>query len=371
MKKNYVTENEYLKYKSDIDEKSYRDTHKITDIGLYIFSWFGNAASIFLAYFFIDSLVKSAFVETSGSMITPIVILFFLAMFELLKRHVFSIYSTNLIRSKFTIFNKHMLSYNFTVLLLVSTSFYISLNGASKFMDNDKVITTTVETNLTEKVDSLNKYYFTTYISPILEENKLYNSQNVEYLAASKKMYTSKYTNLIEQNNKKIDANKAKVTGYEAERDAKLADIKNYHTEKLLTQKGENSSNMLIFVLFSTVIECIILIGIYFHKYYAYRVKKEYEDNVMETPTYKRWKAYDSIAEIAFEGIKVGDYLPPATELKDIINTNSIDVSARDLDNFFKMMIFIKAIERAGSKRVLLMHPNKIRATLRDYYKIK
>lgn len=369
-KTGYATQDEYLKYKDDIDEKSYKDTHKVTDIGLYIFSWFGNAASIFLAYFFIDSLVKSAFIETSSSMLTPIIILLMLALFELLKRHVFSIFSKNVIRNKFSIFSKHMMGYNLTVLLLVGCSFYISLSGAGKFMDNGDVIQNTVEVDITSKVDSINNFYHVTYISPILEENKVFNAQNNEYLTASKRMYASKYTSLIEQNNNKIDANKSKLTTYESERDNKISEIKTALTDKLSKKKNENSSNMLIFILFSTIIEIIILVGIYFDKYYAYRVKKEYEDNVMETPSYKRWNTYSKIADVAFDGITVGDYLPTINDIKEVIITNGVAVSPRDLDNFFKMMVYLKVIERAGSKKVLMLSPDKIKKLLRDYYKI-
>ncbi len=41
-----------------------------------------------------------------------------------------------------------------------------------------------------------------------------------------------------------------------------------------------------------------------------------------------------------------------------------------DKDNFFKMMVYLKVIERAGSKKVLMLSPDKIKKLLRDYYKI-
>lgn len=107
-KKGFINHDEYLKLKEETVEQSYKDTHKITDRGLYVFSWFGNAVSIFLAYFFVESLFNSAFVEISGNIVLPIMIVFFLSMFELLKRKVFEIYSKNIIRSNFMLFTKNM-----------------------------------------------------------------------------------------------------------------------------------------------------------------------------------------------------------------------------------------------------------------------
>lgn len=370
-KKGFINHDEYLKLKEETVEQSYKDTHKITDRGLYVFSWFGNAVSIFLAYFFVESLFNSAFVEISGNIVLPIMIVFFLSMFELLKRKVFEIYSKNIIRSNFMVFTKNMLSYNFIVLLLVGGSFYLSLSGAQKFMNQGDVIVKNTETNINSKVDSINTYYFNTYISPMIEENKILNAQNNDFLQASQKMYASKYTSLIEQNNNKISSNKSTIEKYELERDKKISEIKISENKKLSEKQSQNSSNILIFIMVSVVIELVILIGIYFDKYYTYRIVKEYEQNIMDTPTRKRWKVYDEIAEVAFEGLSAGDALPSANDIKDIIIANGVNASPKDLDNFFKMMNYLKIIERKGNKRILNMTSSKIRETLKVYYKIE
>jgi len=369
-KKGYITHEEYEKLKVDTVEQSYRDTHKKTDWGLYIFSWFGNAASIFLAFFFMDSLFNSAFIEATETILLPIAIIFFLTMFELLKRRVFELFSKSMIRQGFNILDKHMWGYNLAVVILVGGSFYLSLSGAQKFMNKETVIVKTSEKNISTKLDSINKFYFINYIKPIQEENRTLNAQNNEYLATSKTMYATKYTSLIEQNNAKIKDNSDKLSSYEKERDTKLGEIKNYEGAKLKNDQSTNSMNIIIFIIISFAIECVIMIGIYFDKYYTYRVVKEYEQNVLDTPNRKRWKIYDEIAEVAFEGIAVGDNLPSANDIKDIIVTNGVTATPRDMDNFFKMMAYLKVIERRGSKRVLNMNTEKVRILLRTYYKI-
>jgi hypothetical protein len=368
--KGYVSHEEYLKLKENTVKQSYRDRHKLTDKGLWLFSWFGNIVSVFLSYFFVKSLFNSAFSDISDFLIISIAIILFLSMYELLKRHVFGLFSTELIRNKFGLFKSNMFTFNLSVLILVAGSFYLSMNGAQRFMNNEQVIITKTETNLTTQIDSLNNFYFNTFIKPLQSENTSLTNQNDGFLEAAKTAYASRYTKLIEQNNNKIKDNNIRIEKYEKERDQKIEIIKNEQNIKLSSMKEENSSNMLIFILISFCIETVIIIGIYFDKYYNYRIVTEYEQEILSKPAYKKWVVYNNLIDVVFEGIQVGDNLPSANDIKDIIIMNEIQATPKELENFFKMMYYFKVIEKRGSKRIMNLSSDKAKELVKKYYKI-
>lgn len=368
----YGTYDDYIKLKSDTDKQSYKDEHKITNIGLLAASWLCNAVSIYLAFFFVKNLIANIFTETNDSQFINIIIIVFLSFFELIKRHIFKLFSKEVIRNEFKVFNKKLFTFNFSVLLIVSVSFFLSLSGAKNMMNKDIIITQKTENTINIKTDSLNNYYMNTFIKPLQDENKALNIQNDTYMSATQNQtrMTSKYTNLIEQNNIKINNIVIRIKEYEKERDAKLIEFKNNQSAKLTTAKVENNSNVVIFVCISTVLELLIMIGVYFSTYYKFRIKKDYESNILNTPKYVRWKMYNDLAEIIFEGIDINDCIPSVNEIKEIANINNMRLNNRDIENFGKMMNFIRAIERRSNKRILIMPIDKIQETLKNYYKI-
>jgi hypothetical protein len=171
----------YLEIKSQVIIKSYTERFKWIRKFLYWFSWFGNGVSIFLAFFFIQAIFYSSFNEIGKSVLISFGIVFFLTMFELLKRYVFGMFCLEYIKQQFHFFRANMFSFILGTAIIVAGSFFMSLNGARKFVDNEKIMTTQTETKVTTKVDSLKNFYFVQYIKPLMAENKLLNDQNTDY----------------------------------------------------------------------------------------------------------------------------------------------------------------------------------------------
>lgn len=369
-KKTFLSHEEYERLKNNTIQQSYGERFKVAKWVLYFFSWFGNAVSVFLAFFFIKSLFDGAFVELSNTGTIAFGIILFLSLFELLKRYVFSLFSIQAIKEKNKILRRSMFSFIISVLILISGSFYFSLNGAQRFVDKEKQAVTNVENIIEEKKDSLNNYYNSNYIKPLLSENKTLTNQNQEFLETSQKMYATRYTRLIEANNEKIKENNQRIERYEKQRDEKIEEMKEEEQVKLNRIRDENSTNILVFILISSIIEIIIMVGIYFSKFYDYKIIKEYEELVMNKPQFQRWSTYDTLIDTIFEGMRVGDDLPSADVIKSIVDVNEVDASNRDLENFFKMCYHLNFVEKRGSKRTLSISPDKAKETLRKYYKI-
>ena len=58
------------------------------------------------------------------------------------------LFSVELIKNKFKVFKKNMSSFIISVLVLIMGSFYLSLNGAMDFVDNQTIFPTTETTNI-------------------------------------------------------------------------------------------------------------------------------------------------------------------------------------------------------------------------------
>ena len=168
-----ITFEKYLDMKSKLMVKNHTEKFKWIDKSLYIFSWFGNCASIFLAFFFLQSLFQSSFKGVSNTVVVTFGIILFLTLFELLKRYIFGLFSVEFIKLKFKLFKKQMLFYVISSLLLVSGSFYLSLSGAKDFIDNQKIFEKETKTLVSSKKDSITSVYEKKKNDYIVEIGKL------------------------------------------------------------------------------------------------------------------------------------------------------------------------------------------------------
>lgn len=379
----------YVELKNKTLTKSYTERFKWIDRFLYWFSWFGNAVSIFLAYFFINALFFSSFMDVKDSVFITAGIIIFLTMFELLKRYVFGMFSVEAIKSKFNIFKSNMISFLLGVFLLVGGSFYLSLNGAKKFVDNNPIIIAQAETNITVKSDSLNTFYFVNYIKPLMEDNKILTDQNTEYSNQNNDLsqqarqassaYKKKYTDLIDANNKKIidnntkiESNKTSITKYEDRRDKEVELSKTKYTDKSSKALSDNKSNIISFIILSFFIELIIVLGIYYDKYYDYKIIEEYEKTVIETPEFKKWSKFNFLLGLIYSRTKeIGAPIPTTSSIIELSDVGGSKIDKVSLDKFIKIIYYLEIVKLEGNRRVLNMVEEDGIKKLRDYFGIK
>lgn len=363
----------YIELKTKTLSKSYTENFKWVDKFLYWFSWFGNGVSIFLAFFFIQALFNSSFADVKDSIFITIGIVFFLSIFELLKRYVFELFSVEFIKNKFSIFRTNMISFIVGVLILVVGSFYFSLNGAMKFVDNNQVFKSKMESNITVKTDSINTFYLNQYIKPLMNDNKILMDQNTDYSnQASKTTYKTKFTELITDNNKKIESNKSSIERYEQRRDKDISLISDYQNDKLSETLDINSSNIISFIILSSLVELIIMFGIYYDKFYDYKILEEYEKTVISTPEFKNWYEYNNLLKLIYSKSKfVGDQLPSSNALIELNNIKGVKISKSSLDKFIKILYHIEIVKLQGNRRVLNMVESDGLNKLKSYFDIK
>ena len=296
-------------------------------------------------------------------------IIIFLALFELTKRSIFAMFSDEFIKEKFNIFRSNMISFIIGTLVMISGSFYLSLHGAQEFIDNSKVFQKQTETIVVNKTDSINKYYFDEYIKPLKDENSKLNSQNDNYL--NQTSYKAKYANLISENNVKITKNNDLIANYEKRRDDDVKQYKDNEKTKLTQSIDENKTNIINFIIISTFIEFIIMLGVYHNKYYLHRIIREYEETVVSTPEFKRWHKYNFLLNILFNRAKeIDDQIPTVNELLEISESGGMKLTKQDLDKFIKVLYYLEIVKLSGKRRVVMVKEEDAKKLLKNYFNI-
>jgi len=370
--KSKINFDKYIELKSRTLVKSYSERFKWVDKFLYWFSWFGNGVSVFLAFFFLQAIFFSSFNDISNSIFITFGIIFFLTMFELLKRFVFGMFSLEFIKRGFDLFKSSMVGFLIGVSILVLGSFYFSLNGAKRFVDNQEVFKTTTENKINTKVDSINTFYFEQYIKPLMDENKLLNEQNTDYSnQASKTNYKTKYTNLISANNIKIDNNNALIRSYEDRRDSDANRIIQTETTKLESSVEENKTNIWALILISSAIEIIIMLGIYFDKFYDYKVILEYEDTIISTPEFRKWHKFNFLLELIYGKVKQkGDRIPTTNTIVELSELSGAKITTSELDKFIKILYYLNIIILENNRRIINIMEEEGKKALKGYFGI-
>lgn len=373
---NSVTYNKYLKYKDDIN-KSYNKKFKKVRIGAYIFSIFGNIISVFFAYFFFATLFSTAMFNISGVGVT-IGIISFLSLFEYIKRYVFDIFSSNYLKDNKNIFAKNKISFLLMTLLIVSSSFFFSLNGAQDMVNKDKLITSNNEKSIQIKIDSLNNYYNVEIIKPVKSENSKLLEQKDKITEQQSKLISNR-TNIsrldgqIKSLNDQISNNKVLITKYEKHRDSVINETKIKEYSILNSKKSDNRISIIYFLILSTLIETIILMGVYYNRYYEYKSMKEYEETIINTVEFKKWRMCHDVLNLIFSygDIKINESLPSTNSLLEIVNINELKLKQKDLIDSFKIFSYLKIYESKGNKRLLKLNKSDAISLIDNYFDIK
>lgn len=382
----------YQKLEKKIKRQSFSNSYKSINVWAFIFSIFGNFASVFFAYFLLFSLLKDSMHGVESVWIISLISIVFLSMFEMLKRYVFNKFSLEHIRSNFKFMKKEVLILTLFSLLMVSGSFYLSLNGAQKFTDKAESIEQTTEDLYLTYQDSLNLMYaeqnkqFEDKNLALKDENKLLTDQNIQLNseaenATSNSIKRSKYK-LIEQNNErigknneKIDANDIIIQASLKERNDKLM-VKKTELESealVLNEKGDN--NGVKFLILSTFIELIILVGIYFNSFYDYKSFREYEETMKADPNFSKWVNYDRLLELIYNSgsnvVRVGDTVSPVNKLIDLARINNfLKLDKNVINDGFKVLNHLGIVTTRGSKRIVEVDFEVAKEVLKQYFNI-
>lgn len=365
---------DFKKLKNEIKDKNFFNNYQGFSKLSYFLSYVGNLFSILFAYFFINEIIMSTILNPTPTL-TNVAIgasILILTTLELVKRFVFDKFSQSAIKEKFKFKEKESVILGIICACLIATSFYFSLNGAEKYADKKDDIQQTTVVQVTTYADSLNKKY-DVKISTLEDQNKTLFETNQGYetrlttLATQYSDGTMSPSDLRrirtemnqirkdkEINTQLIDKNEVRIKEIKTEKEGEITKFESKQTEHATKKIEDTSKNPFIFLVFSTVIEFLILFGIWFINYYKLRSVEDYERLINKDPKYKTFYNWSEFINIVYKtDTRIGDVLPFKVELMKILKSNNIDLSTKELDDMMKIFTHIGILKPKGNKKAI------------------
>jgi len=378
-----MTTDEFKKLENKIKNYSFNQNYKSINNIMTILSYFGHLVSIFLAYFFMSKVLSSAIVD--NYIFVFIISIVILGGLELLKRDIFDKFSIQSIKDKRL--SKASIPLLITSLLLISGSFYSSITGAKEFSSKSEQIEKVKENNIYQYKDSLNLFYS----NPILEieqEIKSYKSlllfKDSEQTRINEaliergsltKSEKDRNTQLVlekKELNEKISDSYSKIEGLKIEKENQIKEYIDKLGEKTDSQKKDNSRNSFLFVMISTLIELVILGGVYFSEYYKFRSYREFRDKVEKDPNYQKWLLFDQILKLVItDDSKVNQKLPSNKNIIEMCRVGNTIVLPKDITEFLKVLASLGIVKSSGSFKYVSKTKEIAQETLRKHFNIE
>lgn len=364
---------EFKKLEKKINGYNFNESYKSINKIMIILSYFGHVASIFLAFFFMSKVLSSAM--TDNPIAVFIASLVILSGLELLKRDIFDKFSIQSLKDKGI--TKYVAPLLVASLLLISGSFYSSINGAREFSSKSEQIEVKVENDIKIFSDSLAAVY-----QPKIEQLE---SQNIELFDANKLLDSeardlpatwvtnkNKIRKRIDINNEQIEKNDNKIKLLKEERNSLVEEYEMDQLSDGEEDKQKNSKNSFIFVMISTLIELVILGGVYFSEYYKFRSYKEFREKVEKDPNYQKWLLYDEILSIIIsDDMKMNEKLPSNKSIIEMCKVHDIIVLPKDVTNFMKVLTGLNIIKSRGSVKYINKTKDIAQDILRNKFNIE
>lgn len=371
--------NKYKKFESSIKDQGYFKSYKNIDKVMFFLSIFGHICSIFLAYFLVSKILSGAIVNNYAVVLIASILL--LTGLELLKREIFDKFSLQQIKFK-SFLNKDVLPLFIFSLLIVSISFYASLNGAKEFSNKAKDIDTKSEINIKSYEDSLSK----SRNIKISEIDSSIKSTNIK-IDQKDKEQTELESNSTISNQQKSRIKDLKsenislkndILKYESDetkiKSDLLKEIKEYESKvnaKGGEDKDENKSNSLLFVIISSLVEIVILAGVYFNKYYKFRSYEEFKNKIENDTSYQKWISCIKIIDVIYnDDTKINDRLMSMKSLTDLSKANGLNILNKDMIDILKILSSLNIIKTSGRYRYITKYKSVAEETLKKHFKI-
>lgn len=361
--------NEFKKLEKRINNQNFNQGYKTINLVMTFMSYFGHVASIFLAYFMLSKILAGAMTDNEVAIFIASVVI--LGGLELLKRDIFDKFSIQYL--KLRTFGKDVLPLFLLSITIIGLSFYASINGAAEYSSKS------------EKIEIATKDSLNAFKAEIGKDFELKISAKEEEIAKGKKVLEDinnlalTQTKLTKDQRKiqstlpaQIDTLKAEKERLLLERDKEIKKKEAELTADSSGEKEKSDKNSFAFIIISTLIEIVILAGVYFNEYYKFRSYREFRDKIEKDPNYQKWLLYNEILEIVYtEDTKMNQKLPANKSIIEMCKVNEIIVMPKDMTNFLKTVGSLGIIKVSGSTRYVNKQRDLAFEILRKHFNIE
>ena len=348
----------YESLRKKIVEHGFESKYKSLDKWLFGSSFFGNAGSIFFAYFLVFPALNKAIASnlTSGNFglflgISATIII--LALFEYIKRIVLTNLSFDIVKKDVA---QSILWLVFSI-AIIGASAWFSIKGAINFASTSSKYTVVMDSTYQSKIDSIT-LDFDTKIVPFRVDNDTLRNKNdqlrqllietpLNYRTARKE-----YNSIINDNVKVMDENASKISSLEDEKTIYTKELNDEKTIKISEYKINVESDQTLFFIIAFSIELIIIFGIYFRQYYDFNIYLLHEKDLEEI--YRKINNYKLLLKFMYKNgdIGIGDPIISASKLKTLVKESAnIPTPNKFIDNFITEITYMGIIRLEGRRR--------------------
>ena len=274
---------------------------------LYYFSFLGNIFLIYFGYFFVKSITSTIPpLFPFQDMFFTIFVGLFLTGYELTKRFTLEQFFTTVLQVKRMtggIFIAGMICS-----FLIAGSFYLSIKGAHRLVDNSENVVAKTDSTIALKQDSIAKYYD--------KEITYYRSQ---------------------PGSRKADREfkSRKVDSLQQAKDVKIQQLETKTQTKANTAMDKNMENSTAFLFITIFLEMIVLIGVGFDAFYTLGSFEETK-KLLQTPKFKQLELNLKLLKLYYQNGKkiVGDQTLSFNKFQSLVQNQKVDCSLKDLRSF-------------------------------------
>lgn len=370
---------EFKKIEDSIQNQDFNKSYKNINLVMFYLSIFGQFASIFLAYFLVSKVLASAI--TNNVILVTVSSILLLGGLELLKREIFDKFSLNYLKVKnFT--SKDVLPLFLVSTLLISLSFYSSLKGAEEFSSKEKEIETKVDTTVQKLEDSLTLKLNDELVS--IDSEIKSNKSKIEDKDKEQTSLESSQPLSFSQRNRVRDLKEEKIqlrqeiqsleNNKKSKKEEMDSSIKEYRSKLKIKAEGdkkENKTNSFLFIIISTLIEILILSGVYFNQYYKWRSYDDYKKKIEKDPNFQKWANMNIVLDVIYNPeTKINDKLPSNKTIQELCKVNGLILLNKDLAEINKLFISLGMTKSSGSTKYISKSKQVSQELLRGYFKI-
>ena len=371
--------NQFQKLEESLKEESFNKEYKSINVIMFWLSIFGHISSIFLAFFLLSKILSGAI--TDNPIVVFLASMIMLSGLELLKRDIFQKFSTITIKAK-SIAHKSVYPLLITSFAIISISFYASVSGAKEFASKSKQIDVVAEINTKTYSDSLTNSY-NIKIKEIEEDSKVIKSKMDQKDSEQTTLESDKQT--FQQKNRVKDLklekeslkqdiikNDTDISRLKVELSTKIKDYESKIIEASTKNKSENKTNTLLFVIISTMIEFVILAGVYFNRYYKIRSYNEYKLKIEKDPNFQKWATYDLLLDVIYNpDTKSNDKVPSVKSIVDLSKLNGKVILLKDATDFVKILTVLGIFRSSGNTKYFAKSKDLAKEIIKSHFNIK
>jgi hypothetical protein len=320
----------YNKLKLKLEVFKLEQNYLTLDRILYYFSFLGNIFLIYFGYFFVKSVTNSipALFPFQEVFFTIFVALF-LTGYELTKRFTLEQFFVGILQVKkltTSIFVGGMICS-----LLIAGSFYLSIKGAHRLVDNSETIAIAVDSTTTLKQDSVAKYW----------------NSKIQY-------------QLSQPARTRIDRQRrdSTVNSYEQIKDEKIQQLEAKTQIKANTAIDKNTENSTAFLFITIFLELIVLIGVGFDAFYTLGSFEETK-KLLQTPKFKQLELNLKLLKLYYQNGKkiVGDQTLSFGKFQSLAQNQKVDCSQKELKSFIVLCQELDIIKEFRGRKKQFMIP--------------